>query len=122
MIKLHKLLSLKPKYNMFQHVLLQNYIKLNTDKIHSAFERYVLFFHNTERQAYLRQCKETQFQEGFLRELFVNVLGYKLFPDSGYNLITEKKNETNSKRADGVILINGDVRVVIELKDTRTTD
>ncbi|MDR0609393.1 MAG: N-6 DNA methylase [Planctomycetaceae bacterium] len=107
---------------MLQHIVLQKYIDLNTDKIHLAFERYVLFFHNMERQAYLRQCKEEQFQEGFLRELFVNVLGYKLFPDSDYNLITEKKNETNSQKADGAILINGEVRAVIELKDTRTTD
>ncbi|MDR1485361.1 MAG: N-6 DNA methylase [Planctomycetaceae bacterium] len=107
---------------MFQKIILDKYIESNIDKVHSAYERYVLFFHNAERQTYLRQCKEEQFQEGFLRELFVNVLNYKLFPDPNYNLITEKKNETDSKKADGAILIDGDVRGVIELKDTHTTD
>ncbi|MDR1268480.1 MAG: N-6 DNA methylase [Planctomycetaceae bacterium] len=107
---------------MFQYAVLQKYIEPQSEKIHSAFERYARFFHNSERQAKLRQCKEEQFQEGFLRELFVNVLEYKLFPDQEYNLVTEKKNVTNSKKADAAILIDGEVRAVIELKDTRTTD
>ncbi len=34
-----------------------------------------------------------------------NVLGYTLNPSPGYNLITEQKNETNSKKADGAIVI-----------------
>ena len=65
-----------------------------------------------------------------MRELFVNVLGYTLNPQPNYNLITEKKNETNSKKADGAILANeiGDdasesrVIGIIELKDHKTTD
>ena len=39
-----------------------------------------------------------------------------------YNLITEQKNETNSKKADGAILLQGKVIGVIELKDHKTTD
>ncbi|MDR2117207.1 MAG: N-6 DNA methylase [Planctomycetaceae bacterium] len=107
---------------MFQYVILQKYIKPQSEKIHSAFERYALFFRNPEQQTYLRQCKEEQFQEGFLRELFVNILEYKLFPDPNHNLVTEKNSVTNSKKADAVIQIDQEVRVVIELKDTRTTD
>ncbi|MDR3234207.1 MAG: N-6 DNA methylase, partial [Planctomycetaceae bacterium] len=107
---------------MFQHTILSKYIEPQSLKIHTAFEKYVRYFHNEERQDYLRQCKEEQFQEGFLRELFVNVLEYKLFPEPGYNLVTEKKNVTNAQKADGAVLVNGDVRAVIELKDTRTVN
>ena len=85
----------------------------------SAFQTYFL---NTDIQQNILQSKEEQFQEGFLRELFVKVLGYTLNPSPDYNLITEKKNETNSKKADGAIQLDGKVIGVIELKDHKTTD
>ncbi len=85
----------------------------------SAFQAYFL---NTDIQQNILQSKEEQFQEGFLRELFVKVLGYTLNPSPDYNLITEKKNETNAKKADGAILADGNVVGVIELKDHKTTD
>ena len=70
----------------------------------------------------LLEPKEEQFQEGFLRELFVKVFGYTLNPSPEYNLITEQKNETDAKKADGAILQDGKVIGVIELKDHKTTD
>ena len=79
-------------------------------------------FLNPEIQENIRNSKEEQFQEGFLRELFVKILGYTLNPEPNYNLITEKKNEKDSKKADGAILVNGEVKAVIELKDHKTTD
>ena len=85
----------------------------------AAFQAYFL---NTDIQQNILQSKEEQFQEGFLRELFVKVLGYTLNPSPDYNLITEKKNETNAKKADGAILADGNVVGVIELKDHKTTD
>ena len=54
--------------------------------------------------------------------MFVKVLGYTLNPSPDFNLITEKKNETNSKKADGAIQKDGRVIAVIELKDHKTTD
>lgn len=57
-----------------------------------------------------------------MRELFVKVLGYTLNPSPDYNLITEQKNETNAKKTDGAILLDGKVIGVIELKDHKTTD
>ena len=57
-----------------------------------------------------------------MRELFVNILGYTLNPSPNYNLITEEKNVTDSKKADGAILINNEVVGVIELKGCNTTD
>ena len=82
---------------------------------------YQQYFLDKDVQQNILLSKEEQFQEGFLRELFVKVLGYTLNPSPDYNLITEKKNETNSKKADGAILLDGKVIGVIELKDHKTT-
>ena len=88
----------------------------------AAWAQYRSYFLNADIQQNIRQSKEEQFQEGFLRELFVRVLGYTLNPSPNYNLITEQKNETNAKKADGAILLDGQVVGVIELKDHKTTD
>ena len=95
---------------------------LNEEQVQGAWAQYQSYFLNPDIQQNIRQSKEEQFQEGFLRELFVKVLGYTLNPSPGYNLITEKKNETNSKKADGAIEKDGKVIGVIELKDHKTTD
>ena len=95
---------------------------LNESQVLESWTRYQNYFLNPDIQQNIRQLKEEQFQEGFLRELFVKVLGYTLNPSPGYNLITEKKNETNSKKADGAIEKDGKVIGVIELKDHKTTD
>lgn len=52
----------------------------------------------------------------------MDVLGYTLNLQPGFNLTTEYKNEKDSKKADGAILKGGAVRAVIELKGTNTTD
>ncbi|KAA6302925.1 MAG: Modification methylase TaqI [Candidatus Ordinivivax streblomastigis] len=108
--------------SLFQHTILKKQIAAYSDKIEEAYKLYVSYFLNPEVQENIRNSKEEQFQEGFLRELFVKILGYILNPDPDYNLITEKKNETNAKKADGAIVIKGEVRGVIELKDHKTTD
>lgn len=67
--------------------------------------------------------KEEEYQSLFLNDLFVNVFGYTLKPQAGYNLEAEKKNPNSSKKADGAILNDlGDVHCVIELKGTDTID
>jgi type I restriction-modification system DNA methylase subunit len=108
--------------SLFQHTIIKKQIASHAEKIRDAYKLYAKYFRNLEIQANIRNSKEEQFQEGFLRELFVKILGYTLNPDPDYNLITEKKNETNSKKADGAITINGEVKGVIELKDHKTTD
>jgi hypothetical protein len=50
------------------------------------------------------QLKEENYQEGFLREIFVQTLGYTINPDENYNLTTEFKNQKDSRKADGAIL------------------
>ena len=107
---------------LFQQTVLKKRMLASSEKIREAYKIYAAYFHNPEIQENIRNSKEEQFQEGFLRELFVKILGYTLNPEPNYNLITEKKNETDSKKADGAIIINGEVKAVIELKDHKTTD
>ena len=108
---------------LFQKNIIKKYLaglpKEQTDRAWNQFKNYFL---NSDIQANILQSKEEQFQEGFLRELFVKVLGYTLNPSPDYNLITEKKNETNAKKADGAILLDDKVIGVIELKDHKTQD
>lgn len=67
----------------------------------------------------IKSFKEEKFQTQFLKDIFENCLGYTLDTTNptNFNLEREKKNETDGKKADGAILINGEVRCVIELKD-----
>ncbi len=108
---------------LFQKNIIKKYLTaLTNEDTDVAWKQYQKYFLNEEIQKNIQQSKEEQFQEGFLRELFVKVLGYTLNPSTNYNLITEKKNETNSKKADGAVIMDGDVVGVIELKDHKTTD
>ncbi|MBQ3628093.1 MAG: N-6 DNA methylase [Bacteroidaceae bacterium] len=108
---------------LFQSKIIKKYItSIPEDVEKDAWQKYQKYFLNVNIQNNIQQSKEEQFQEGFLSELFVNILGYTLNPSPNFNLITEKKNETNSKKADGAILLNDDVIGVIELKDHKTTD
>ena len=70
----------------------------------------------------IKSFKEEKFQTQFLKDIFENCLGYTLDTTNptNFNLEREKKNETDGKKADGAILINGEVRCVIELKDQTT--
>ena len=107
----------------FQKTILKKYqAMLPKEYLTEAWNNYRMYFLNPEIQENILHSKEEQFQEGFLRELFVKVLGYTLNPSPNYNLITEQKNEADAKKADGAIWLNGKVVGVIELKDHKTTD
>jgi len=95
---------------------------LNDELVMEAWRKYKAYFLNEDIQANIHKIKEEQFQEGFLRELFVNILGYTINPSPDYNLTTEQKNEVGAKKADGAILMDGKVIGVIELKDHKTPD
>ncbi|TLT03339.1 Eco57I restriction-modification methylase domain-containing protein [Aliarcobacter cibarius] len=75
---------------------------------------------------YIKTQKEEKYQDGFLKDVFENCLGYTLdmTNPSNYNLEREKKNETDGKKADGVIYVDNKVIGVIELKaqDTKNLD
>lgn len=108
---------------LFQKTIIKKYMNtLPKEQTDAPWQQYQSYFLNEAIQQNILQSKEEQFQEGFLRELFVKVLGYTLNPSPDYNLITEQKNETNSKKADGAIWKDGNVIGVIELKDHKTPD
>ena len=107
----------------FQNSVLNKYLNgQDAEIVKKAYLKFTLCFHNPEIQQNIRNANEEQWQEGFLRELFVNVLGYILNPNPAYNLTTEHKNEKGAKKADGAILHDGKALGVIELKGTDTKD
>lgn len=108
---------------LFQKSVLNKYMnEQDNTAVHEAFEKYKAYFHNTQIQQNILNSKEEQFQEGFLRELFIAVFGYVLNPQPDFNLTTEFKNEKGAKKADGAVLKDGKAVAVIELKSTKTKD
>ena len=132
--------------SLFQPSILSKHINaLDKTLVVQKWEIFKAHFHNPVIQENIRQSKEEQYQEGFLRDLFVSVFGYTLNPSPGYNLTTEYKNVKDSKKADGAILSSTrghaeahstrghapllntpadaySVRAIIELKGNDTTD
>jgi REP element-mobilizing transposase RayT len=116
--------------SLFQKSVEKKYLnELDNVIIDSKYRDFQNYFGNPAIQENIRNSKEEQFQEGFLRELFVSIFGYTLNPQPNFNLTTELKNIANSKKADGAILTRGHdplstpfVIAVIELKGTDTTD
>ena len=109
--------------SLFQKSVLNKYLKtLNQEEINLAWDKYTSHFHNLEIQENIRNSKEEQYQEGFFRDLFVKVFGYKINPEIDFNLTTELKNINNAKKTDGAILQNDKVIAVIELKGTNTIE
>jgi type I restriction-modification system DNA methylase subunit len=109
--------------SLFQKSVEKKYLnEIESSLIDEKFNALHSYFGNAEIQENIRNSKEEQFQEGFLRELFVKILNYTLNPEPNFNLTTELKNIANAKKADGAILKNDNAIAVIELKSTSTTD
>ncbi len=79
-----------------------------------------------EKLDFIKTVKEEKYQDGFLKDIFENCLGYTLDSTNpnDFNLEREKKNETDGKKADGVIYVDSKVIGIIELKaqDTKNLD
>ena len=107
--------------SIFQKSVVNKYLKnLDNDKVDFAYENFQKFYGNKLRLYNIMQLKEENYQEGFLREIFVETLGYTINPDENYNLTTEFKNQKDARKADGAILKDGKAIGVIELKSTKT--
>lgn len=110
---------------MFQRKIIEKYLsKINKELLTEKYALYCSIFANKEKQENIRNSKEEQYQEGFIRDLFCSILDYTINPEVNYNILTELKNESksNSKKSDGAIIINNEVKAVIELKGTDTQD
>ncbi|MDC1024913.1 N-6 DNA methylase [Flavobacteriales bacterium] len=105
---------------IFQKSVVEKFLnELEESIIDSAYSRFKEVY-SASRINEIKTLKEEQYQEGFVRDIFAKVLGYTLQPESNYDIELEKKNETDSKKADGAILKDGNVIGVIELKDNKT--
>lgn len=105
---------------LFQDSIVKKYLsKIEESVIESAYLEYKRVY-SPDKIKNIKIAKEEQYQEGFIKDVFGSVLGYSVYPESPYNIETEKKNETNSKKADGAILKDEKVVGVIELKDNKT--
>ena len=108
--------------SMFQKSVLNKYLNnLNRDEIEKAFQTFSSIF-IPEKIKNIKNSKEEEYQDGFLVDLFVNIMGYTKSPDPGFNLRREYKNKGDAKKADGAIVKDGKAVAVIELKSTKTKD
>ncbi len=103
----------------FQTSVLREHLKnIDIADTTKAYEEYKTSF--LSKVENIKTSKEEQYQYGFLEDIFVKVLGYTLNPTENYNLTTELKNQSDSKKVDGAILKDEKVIAVIELKSTKT--
>ena len=95
---------------LFQASVLNYYLKqLDNEKMKNLYAAFSLHFLNIEKQKNIRNLKEESYQEGFIRDLFVTVLGYTLNPQPNFNVELEKKNVNDSRKADAAIINNNSV-------------
>ena len=106
---------------LFQKSVLENYLsKIDEGLIMPFWNEFQTYFLSPTTQSIIRQKKEEELQYEFLQKLFDNSLGYTIETGTNQNLFVEQKNQTDSKKADGAIKIDGEVVCVIELKSTKT--
>lgn len=103
-------------------VLKKFYAAQDDEQVQEAYNKFRSHFLDSSMQDEIRRMNEEEYQDGFLNDLFVNILGYTLRPYDGYQLIREKKNQNDAKKADGAIQKDGHIIAVIELKGTSTKD
>jgi len=107
---------------MFQKSVINKHLaSIDSEKINNAFAKFRENYNPSKIQK-INKLKEEEYQDGFLRDIFVDVLGYILNPDENHNLSREFKNQADSKKADGAILKDEKAIAVIELKSTKTKD
>jgi hypothetical protein len=83
--------------SIFQKSVINKYLKnLDEEKVKRARVQFDEFYGDKLRFLNIMRLKEENYQEGFLREVFVDVLGYTINPNNDYNLTTEFKNQTGA--------------------------
>jgi len=108
--------------SLFQTQVERQFLAGITTDLTPIYKRYLDYFGNPAIQANILEVIEEQYQGEFIRALFVDILGYTAQPHPNFNLLREKKNETDAKSADAAISINNQIVAVIELKDHKTQD
>ncbi len=107
---------------IFQKSVIKKHLaNIDNEQVEKAYKKFKEIY-TQQKIEEIKNLKEEEYQDGFLRDIFVKVLGYTLKPDENYNLVREYKNQADGKKADGAILKDGKAVVVIELKSTKTKD
>ncbi len=107
---------------IFQKSVIKKHLRgINKIWLNKAYDKFKDIFTEKKIQTIIK-LKEEEYQDGFLRDIFVEILGYKIKPDDNFNLVREFKNQTDGKKADGAIIKNEKAIAVIELKSTKTKD
>ena len=107
---------------IFQKSVIKKHLNgLDKEQVEKAFHKFKENYSPAKIEK-IKLLKEEEYQDGFLRDLFVDVFGYILKPDDNFNLVREFKNQEDGKKADGAILKNEKAVAVIELKSTKTKD
>ncbi|MBL0703323.1 MAG: N-6 DNA methylase [Sulfurospirillum sp.] len=107
---------------IFQKRVLSSYVEKQDEK--TVTERWSKFQKFKDKIFSIKKMKEEKYQDGFLTDIFENCLGYTkdtTNPDN-YNLEREKKNESDSRKVDGAISVNGNIVGYIELKGQNKKD
>lgn len=108
--------------SLFQKSVLNKHLNnLDDTKVAHAYTQFQEIY-NLQKIEQIKQLKEEEYQDGFLRDIFVDVLGYVLRPEENHNLQREFKNQSDGKKADGAILKEDKALAIIELKSTITKD
>ncbi len=87
-------------------VIKKHLMQLDKEQVDKAFDRFNENY-SPAKISEIKKLKEEEYQDGFLREIFVDIFGYTLKPADNYNLAREFKNQTDGKKADGAILKDG---------------
>lgn len=107
---------------IFQKSVIKKHLNnLDKEQVEKAFLKFRENYTPTKIE-HIKKLKEEEYQDGFLREIFVDVLGYTLRPSENFDLQREFKNQTDGKKADGAILKNENAIAIIELKSAKTKD
>ncbi|MFA5455920.1 MAG: N-6 DNA methylase [Sulfurimonas sp.] len=97
-------------------------LKSTTQDESLVAKRWAAYQNFLAKTEFIKTVKEEKYQDGFLHDIFEECLGYTLDNTNpqNFNLEREKKNETDGKKADGVIYVNGEVLGIVELKDQKS--
>jgi hypothetical protein len=73
----------------------------------------------------LHKKTESQCEQAFNQDIFVNILGYSMFPNSPYTIEPKASTETSGQKPDSALgYFEGEkvrVQVVCEIKDSKTS-
>ena len=85
---------------IFQKSVINRHLdNLDKEQVEKAYQKFRENYSPAKIEE-IKKLKEEEYQDGFLRDLFVDVFGYILKPDSNYNLAREFKNQGDGKKED----------------------